>query len=105
MYNQWTQRDIFNKIVNINHIITKYPTVVPFACNNMFYTFWQETHNICKSYVKIYNGPKFDDKNSLPSVLNLRFPCVGPRVFASVSRQLVYGHFVYRYFVYYDFPC
>jgi len=58
------RRVMFNKIVNINHIISKFAPLVPYKklyiCNYV-YKFWQETSYICGCYIKKLNGPKFAD--------------------------------------------
>jgi len=49
---------MFNKIVNINRIITKFTTFVPYTCMIMCTKFGKKwTLYICRSYIKRRRNP------------------------------------------------
>jgi len=63
---------MFNKIVNINYIITKIATVVPYTCMIMCTNFGKKQSTFAEVTLKNRMDPSSQTRESLMAVLDLR---------------------------------
>jgi len=66
------QHVMFNKIVNMNHTITKFATVIPYTCMIMCTKFGKKQTSFAEVTLKNRIDPSSRTRAWLPSVLNLR---------------------------------